>query len=119
MGKSITDTTIIITDSRTIKEGPTLPRNVAGHCMVHIEDRYFMIIGGFDTPYKMASPGAFYINYITGDYLDLPNMYLGRANHACLKWISPEGELMVIFSCRRSKRQLWKPLFFMFESFTL
>ena len=65
--------------------------------MVHIEDRYFMVLGGFDTPYKMASPSSFYINYVTGDYLDLPFMQLGRANHACLKYVTDEGELMVNF----------------------
>ena len=95
MGKSITDTSIIITDSRTIKEGPRLPRNVAGHCMVHIEDRYFIIIGGFDTQFKMTSHATYYINYVTGDYLELPFMHMARANHACLKFVSDKGEMMV------------------------
>ena len=95
MGKIITDETLIIKSHKSIKPGPTLPRKSAAHCMVHIEDRYFMVLGGFDTPYKMASPSSFYINYVTGDYLDLPFMQLGRANHACLKYVTDEGELMV------------------------
>ena len=95
MGKIITDETLIIKSHKSIKSGPTLPRKSAAHCMVHIEDRYFMVLGGFDTPYKMASPSSFYINYVTGDYLDLPFMQLGRANHACLKYVTDEGELMV------------------------
>ena len=95
IGQSLTDETLIVKSYKSIKNGPTLPRKLAAHTMVHIEDRYFMVAGGFDTPYKMASPASFYINYITGDYLDLPFMQLGRANHICLKYVTSEGELMV------------------------
>ena len=54
MGKIITDETLIIKSHKSIKSGPTLPRKSAAHCMVHIEDRYFMVLGGFDTPYKVV-----------------------------------------------------------------
>ena len=99
MGVYLKDDTFIIKNVDSVEKGVKLPKAVAAHCMVHIEDRYFMIIGGFDNPYKMASPASYYINYITGDYLELPNLHLARANHVCMKWVSLEGELMVIIFC--------------------
>ncbi len=90
--------TLIIKDSKVIKQGPSLPRTLAGHCLVHIEDRYFMVIGGIDSnSLRLTSPASFYVNYQTGDYLELPYMKLGRANHACLTMKSKhDGEMRVI-----------------------
>ena len=94
-GPDITDTTLIIGKDWKIREGPTLPYKVASHCMIHVEDRYFMVIGGMDENIRKTSPTSFYINYMTGDYLPLPFMKEGRANAACIKHYSNNGTTMV------------------------
>ena len=95
-GYHITDTTLIINDKWQIREGPTLPYRLAGHCMVHVEDRYFMVVGGMDESVKVANPGSFYVNYITGDYMPLPYMQQSRTNLVCLKHYTPSGDTLII-----------------------
>ena len=95
-GYHITDTTLVINDKWQIREGPTMPYKLAGHCMVHIEDRYFMVVGGQDENIRLANPGAFYMNYITGDYMPLPYMKQSRMNLACIKHYSLSGDVLVI-----------------------
>ena len=94
-GPAISDTTLIIDKDWNIQEGPTLPSKVASHCMVHVEDRYFMVIGGMDENIRKTSPNSFFINYITGDYMPLPFMKESRANLACIKHYTSNGSVMV------------------------
>lgn len=97
LSDEVSSRTQIIVNEKLIKDGPDLPKALACHSMIHIEDRYFMISGGIDTKFRLASPGSFYINYVTGDYLELPLMELGRANHAALKHVSEYDREMRIF----------------------
>lgn len=94
---SITDSTLVISGRNQIQAGPTMPKKLGGHCMIHIEGKYFMLIGGIEAKVKITSPGSFYINYINGDYLELPYMKLGRMNHACMKHVSQfDDEIRVV-----------------------
>ena len=95
-GYHITDTTLVINDKWQIREGPTMPYKLAGHCMVHLEDRYFMVVGGQDENIRLGNIGAFYMNYITGDYMPLPYMKQSRINLACIKHYSLSGDVLVI-----------------------
>lgn len=89
------DSTIAYTSHDTPKVTPKLPFRLGCHCMLHVEDKYFAIFGGMKTHLDMTSSQAYYINYRTGDYMNIPYLHTGRANHGCFKVYSRDNNIRV------------------------
>ena len=71
-----------------VEDGPKLPIDVLGHCMIaindsatSIEDQIIMMIGGYN-PYMLETNKTFFYHALTGWYVGPPLNYARRV-HAC------------------------------------
>ena len=69
-----------ITGSRL---GPSMPINLAWHCMVSVNETTIMVIGGFSTGIPGRSPRTFLFNLDNNQWSNGPDLNIGRSSHSC------------------------------------
>ena len=73
---------ITLTGEKT--PGPPMPNpGVSDQCMVKIDERTIMMIGGFDSPKVQSTNETYFLDIETGTWSRGPDMLIGRAFMGC------------------------------------
>ena len=64
-----------------VTQGPDLPENLNGHCMVKIDDKTVMMVGG--QVYPEQSGRTYFLDVPSGKWTQGPALLIPRAFHSC------------------------------------
>ncbi len=93
----VNSTEFVYFDGREANQGPDLPLPLARHCMVRINQKWAMLIGGYQGNLIDYEHSTWLFDFVEQKWTPGPNMTHGKSNAACgLIRDSSTGETMVV-----------------------